>query len=59
MRILLIEDEARIRAFIAPGLGAEAFTVDEGERRPVGLRRALDQQYDLVILDMGPHRWTG
>ena len=52
MRILLIEDEPRIRAFIARGLGAEGFTVDEMDDGQVGLRRALDEQYSLVILDL-------
>jgi DNA-binding response OmpR family regulator len=52
MRILLIEDEPRIRAFIARGLGAEGFTVDEADDGQVGLRRALDGQYSLVILDL-------
>jgi two-component system, OmpR family, copper resistance phosphate regulon response regulator CusR len=53
MRILLIEDELRIRAFIVRGLGAEGFTVDETDDGQVGLRRALDERYDLVILDLG------
>jgi two-component system copper resistance phosphate regulon response regulator CusR len=52
MRILLIEDEPRIRAFIARGLGAEGFTVDETDDGQVGLRCALDEQYGLVILDL-------
>jgi DNA-binding response OmpR family regulator len=52
MRILLIEDELRIRAFITRGLGAEGFTVDETDDGQVGLRRALDEQYSLVILDL-------
>jgi DNA-binding response OmpR family regulator len=53
MQILLIEDECRIRAFIGRGLGAEGFTVDEADDGQVGLRRALDEQYGLVILDLG------
>jgi DNA-binding response OmpR family regulator len=53
MWILLIEDEPRIRAFIAHGLGAEGFTVDERDDGQLGLRRALAEQYDLVILDLG------
>jgi DNA-binding response OmpR family regulator len=52
MWVLLIEDEPRIRAFIARGLGAEGFTVDERDDGRLGLRRALDEQYDLVILDL-------
>ncbi|MDX6370482.1 MAG: hypothetical protein QOG93_1984 [Gaiellaceae bacterium] len=53
MWILLIEDEPRIRAFIARGLGAEGFSVDETHDGQLGLHRALDGQYDLVILDLG------
>jgi DNA-binding response OmpR family regulator len=53
MGILLIEDEPRIRAFITRGLGAEGFTVDETGDGQVGLHRALAEQYDLVILDLG------
>lgn len=52
MRILLIEDEPRIRAFVVRGLGAEGFTVDETDDGQVGLRRALDEPYSLVILDL-------
>jgi DNA-binding response OmpR family regulator len=53
MWVLLIEDEPRIRAFIAQGLGAEGFAVDERDDGQLGLRRALDKEYDLVILDLG------
>ena len=53
MGILLIEDEPRIRAFITGGLGAEGFTVDGTDDGQVGLDRALDAKYDLVILDLG------
>ena len=52
IRILLIEDEPRIRAFIARGLGAEGFTVDERDDGQLGLRRALETEYDLVVLDL-------
>jgi DNA-binding response OmpR family regulator len=52
MRILLIEDEPRIRAFIARGLGAEGFTVDETDDGQFGLSRALEPEYTLVILDL-------
>ena len=52
MWILLIEDEPRIRAFIARGLGAEGFTVDERDDGELGLRRALETEYELVVLDL-------
>ncbi len=52
MRILIVEDEARIRAFLAHAFEAEGFVVDvvgDGEQ---GLSRALSGNYDLVILDL-------
>lgn len=52
MRILLIEDEQRIRAFIARGLAAEGFVVDEAADGETGLKRALSERYDLAILDL-------
>jgi two-component system, OmpR family, copper resistance phosphate regulon response regulator CusR len=52
MRILLIEDEPRIRALLQKGLGAEGFFVDESGNGEEGLSRALDGPYDLIILDL-------
>jgi two-component system copper resistance phosphate regulon response regulator CusR len=52
MRILIVEDEAGIRAFLARAFEAEGFAADvvgDGER---GLARALTGEYDLVILDL-------
>jgi two-component system, OmpR family, copper resistance phosphate regulon response regulator CusR len=52
MRILLIEDEPRIRAFVARGLGADGFAVDEAADGEAGLARAVAEDYDLVVLDL-------
>jgi two-component system, OmpR family, copper resistance phosphate regulon response regulator CusR len=52
MRILLIEDEPRIRAFVARGLGADGFAVDEAGDGEAGLAHALARDYDLVVLDL-------
>ena len=52
MRILIVEDEARIRAFLARAFSAEGFTVDVVEDGDSGLSRALADTYDLVILDL-------
>ena len=52
MRILIVEDEARIRSFLARAFEAEGFVVDvvgDGEQ---GVARALAEHYDLVILDL-------
>ena len=52
MRILIVEDEARIRAFLARAFGAEGFGVDVAEDGNRGLSLALAGSYDLVILDL-------
>jgi DNA-binding response OmpR family regulator len=52
MRILVIEDEPRILAFLARGLEAEGFTVDGAGDGKAGVERAVRGRYDLVILDL-------
>jgi DNA-binding response OmpR family regulator len=52
MRILLIEDEPRIRAFVARGFCADGFLVDEAADGEAGLARALAEEYDIVVLDL-------
>jgi DNA-binding response OmpR family regulator len=52
MRILVIEDEPRILAFLARGLEAEGFSVDGANDGQAGVRRAMHGVYDLVILDL-------
>ena len=52
MRILVIEDEPRILAFVTRGLEAEGFTVDGATDGGEGLRRAVLAEYDLVVLDL-------
>jgi DNA-binding response OmpR family regulator len=52
MRILVIEDEPRILAFVSRGLEAEGFTVDAAGDGPGGLRQAVREDYDLVVLDL-------
>jgi DNA-binding response OmpR family regulator len=52
MRILVVEDEARIRAFLARAFEAEGFQVDVVEDGEQGLSRALAGSYEFVILDL-------
>jgi len=52
MRILIVEDEARIRAFLARAFEAEGFAVDVVEMGERALVRASAGSYDLVILDL-------
>ena len=52
VRILLVEDEARVAGFIAKGLREQSYAVDiagDGER---ALYQAAINHYDLVILDV-------
>ena len=52
MRILVVEDEQKVASFIQRGLEAERYHVDVAHDGDAGLTRALDDEYDLVILDV-------
>jgi len=52
MRILVIEDEARILSFVARALEAEGYTVAAAHDGREGLRLALNGSCDLVVLDL-------
>src|ERR1700675_1720115 len=52
MRILVIEDEARIQAFLSRGLGAEGYVVATASDGREGLALAVDGRWDLVVLDL-------
>jgi len=52
MRILVVEDEARIRSFIARAFEVEGFAVDVVSDGEHGLERALEGSCDFVILDL-------
>ncbi len=48
----MIEDEARIRAFVVPYLQKAGFSVDEADNGEQGLSMALSGKYALVLLDL-------
>jgi two-component system, OmpR family, copper resistance phosphate regulon response regulator CusR len=52
MRILVVEDEAGIRAFLARAFEAEGFQVEVVADGETGLARALAGDYEFVILDL-------
>jgi DNA-binding response OmpR family regulator len=52
MRILVTEDEPRIRAFVTRALEAEGFFTDGAGDGEEALRLAQRQRYDLVVLDL-------
>jgi len=51
MRILIVEDEAGISAFLRQGLEEESYAVDVAEEGKEGLNLALSGEYDLLLLD--------
>ncbi len=51
MRVLVVEDEPKIARAIKKGLEQETFAVDLCLDGDEGLRFALDEPYDLIILD--------
>ncbi len=52
MRILLVEDDADLAQFIRKGLKEEHYAVDVAADGEEGLALALDNSYDLMILDI-------
>jgi DNA-binding response OmpR family regulator len=52
MRILVVEDEARILAFLTRGLEAEGYTVVAADNGRDGLALASAGAWDLVVLDL-------
>ena len=52
-RILVIEDEPRIAAFIEKGLRSEGFTPTVAPDGVTGLDYAVSGEFDLAVLDIG------
>jgi len=52
MRLLLVEDDARIARFVAKGLREEAYAVDVTANGDDALYEAAINSYDLIILDV-------
>ncbi|MCI0389772.1 MAG: response regulator transcription factor [Acidobacteria bacterium] len=52
MRLLLVEDEEKVAAFVVRGLEAERFAVDVAADGRSAIDLADVYQYDLVILDL-------
>ena len=59
MRLLLVEDEVGLARALARGLSAEGFAVDVAGDGATGLQRALDEAYDVVVLDVMLPRMSG
>jgi len=52
MNVLYIEDEAKIANFVLTGLKEQGFVVDYCDNGDEGYIRALDNQYDVLVLDI-------
>jgi two-component system copper resistance phosphate regulon response regulator CusR len=61
MRLLVIEDEPKTGEYLKKGLEESGFTVDIAQNGLDGLHQALEEDYDLVVLDVmlpGIDGWT-
>ncbi|GAX41142.1 two component transcriptional regulator, winged helix family protein [Tolypothrix sp. NIES-4075] len=52
MNILFVEDEAKIANFVRSGLKEQGFVVDYCDNGDEGYLRALDNEYDAIVLDI-------
>jgi two-component system, OmpR family, copper resistance phosphate regulon response regulator CusR len=52
MNVLLIEDESHVSAFIKKGLEEESFHVDVAFDGYTGKKLALQEEYDIILLDI-------
>lgn len=51
MKILVVEDEAKLAAYLHKGLSEEGFVVDVANNGLDGLHLAVESDYDAVLLD--------
>ncbi|MEY4479997.1 MAG: hypothetical protein RLZZ267_675 [Bacillota bacterium] len=52
VHILVVDDEERIRRLLKMYLEKEGFTIDEAEDGESALQLAVDNEYDLILLDV-------
>ena len=52
MRALLVEDDVSIADFVVRGLKEAGFVVDHAADGEAGLKAAIDQPYDVAIVDL-------
>jgi heavy metal response regulator len=52
VRVLVVEDEARVRSFVVRGLEEAGFAVDAASTGDEALRRAFVNPYDAIVLDL-------
>jgi len=52
MRILLVEDDRNLRNFLRKAFREEGYAVDYAESGDRGFERALEVEYDCIVLDL-------
>lgn len=52
IKILVVDDEERIRRLLKMYLEREEYIIDEAENGDVALTKALENDYDLILLDI-------
>ena len=52
MRLLVVEDDARLAAVLRQGLSEHGFTVDAASEGAAGLALAVSNDYDAILLDV-------
>jgi len=51
VKLLIVEDEARLAGYLRKGLVEEGYVVDVADNGVDGLHRAMESEYDLIVLD--------
>ena len=51
-RILIVDDEDRIRRLLKMYLEREQYTIEEADNGDTALEMALQNDYDLILLDL-------
>ena len=59
MRILVVEDEAKVSSFLLEGLRAEKFVADLAEDGHQALDLLTGTRYDLILLDLNIPKLDG
>jgi two-component system OmpR family response regulator len=59
MRLLLVEDDPRLRAQLRAGLGEAGYAVDEADNGVDAQHLGQTETYDAVVLDLGLPRLDG
>jgi len=52
VKILVVDDEERIRRLLKMYLEREEYVIDEAETGDIALKKALENEYDLILLDL-------